>query len=85
MTLEELKEMVHDAIKKNHHQILFVVTRKKPPAYDFISVKGMGKGYVCNCKETAFGFEIAAYFKTATIAKALREMGEHVPDEHATN
>lgn len=72
MTLDELQRKVLDAIKKNHTQILLVVSRKTPPRWDYITVKGMGKGYVCNVKQTENGFDVVAYFRTETIAKSLR-------------
>lgn len=71
MTIEELRDKVLDADSKQHSQILLVVTRKTPPRWDYITVKGMGKGYVCNAQERDGKWDIVAYFRTETVKRTL--------------
>lgn len=77
MKIEELIQLIKDAETNGDRQILLVVPRKTPPKKTFISVKGMGKGFIVNVNNGANGcFDVVAYFKTETIKKSLIRGGQ---------
>lgn len=72
MKLQELKVQCLRSKELGLGRVMLVITRKSPPCSDFIRVKGLGKGYVMNCKETAAKWwEICAQFEADTILKTI--------------
>lgn len=71
MTLDELKAQCLRSKEMGSSQVLLVIPRKTPPRHDFVSVKGMGKGYVCNAQERNGRWEVVAYFRAETILKTI--------------
>lgn len=71
MKIEELEAMCETKNGMALDQICLVISRKTPPKHSYITVKGMGKGYVCNCKETEKGFDVIAYFKVSSVRRYI--------------
>lgn len=72
MTIQELKEVCLNAKDKGLERVMLVVPRKGPPTSEFVRVRGLGKGYICNAGEREDGtWSVVAQFEVEKIMKGI--------------